>query len=205
VFKLFEAKKAYYQGLEFLVYEDVYQPAEDSYLVADNLVVRNSEEVLDIGTGCGIIAILAARKARRVIAVDIDEVAVECAKENVKRHGLEAKVEVRLGDLFNPLHPWEKFDLIVFNPPYLPVENGIKAWSGGVNGRAVIDKFLSEVKRFLKPHGRILLLQSSLSDIEKTFTILKDLNFKFKVIASRDFFFERLVLIEAEVSSESFV
>lgn len=182
------------------MYESVYQPAEDSYLVADNLVVRNYEEVLDVGTGCGILAILAARKAKRVVAIDIDKVAVECAKENVKRHGLEAKVEVRLGDLFNSLHPWEKFDLIVVNPPYLPVEDGIKAWSGGVNGRALIDRFLGEVKCFLKPHGRILLLQSSLSGIEKTFTMLKDLKFNFKVIASKNLFFERLVLIEAKAS-----
>lgn len=200
VFKLFEAKKVYYQGLDFVVFEGVYEPAEDSYLIADNLMVRDYEEVLDMGTGCGILAILAARKAGRVVAIDIDEVAVKCAKENVKRHGLEAKVEVRLGDLFNPLHPWERFDLIIFNPPYLPVKDGIKAWSGGVNGRAVIDRFLSEVKRVLKPRGRILLLQSSLSDIEKTFTMLKDLEFNFKVIASKSLFFERLVLIEAEAS-----
>jgi methylase of polypeptide subunit release factors len=60
--------------------------------------------VLDMGTGSGVGAVFAARWARRVVAVDISPTAVRCARINVLLHGLEDRVEVRAGDLFEPLH-----------------------------------------------------------------------------------------------------
>ena len=66
----------------FDIWENVYEPAEDSFLFAENLDVEKGSQVLDIGTGCGMLGILAAETATEVIAVDLNPYAVRCAKEN---------------------------------------------------------------------------------------------------------------------------
>ncbi len=68
--------------MEFQTCENVYEPAEDTFLLADNLMVKKSDKVLEIGTGTGIIAIIASKKAKNVVAVDINKYAVECAQKN---------------------------------------------------------------------------------------------------------------------------
>ncbi|MCS7313273.1 MAG: methyltransferase [Acidobacteria bacterium] len=74
--------------------------------------------VLDMGPGSGIGAVFAAQWARRVGALDISPAAVRCARIHVFLHGLEDRVEVCQGDLFEPVRG-ERFDVVLFNPPYL--------------------------------------------------------------------------------------
>ena len=74
-----------YQGMEFQTSNNVYEPAEDTFLLGDNLMVRKSDSVLEIGTGTGIIAILASKKAQSVTAIDINKYAVECASNNAAK------------------------------------------------------------------------------------------------------------------------
>jgi len=74
--------------------------------------------VLDMGTGSGVCALTAARRARRVVAVDVSPAAVRCARINVLLNRLEERIDVREGDLFAPL-AGERFDLVLFNPPFL--------------------------------------------------------------------------------------
>ncbi len=64
-------KRAYFGKFVFNICENVYEPAEDTYLFAENLDVKKGDEVLDVGTGCGILAILAAEKAAEVISIDL--------------------------------------------------------------------------------------------------------------------------------------
>ena len=78
----------------FDLYDEVYEPAEDTFLFAENLYVSEGERVLDLGTGCGMLGILAARKANEVVAVDLNPYAVRCAKENSALNG------VRVQDVF---------------------------------------------------------------------------------------------------------
>ena len=73
-------KKNFYKDLILHVDENVYHPAEDTYLLAENLNVEKNDIVLDVRTGCGIIALLSARKAKEVVAIDINPYAVKCAK-----------------------------------------------------------------------------------------------------------------------------
>ena len=73
--------------------------------------------VLDMGTGSGIAAIAAARRGARVVAVDISTEAVRCARINVLLNRVDDRVEIRCGDLFEPVQG-ERFDLVLFNPPF---------------------------------------------------------------------------------------
>lgn len=195
-------KRFEYQGFKFLVFDDVYYPSDDTFLLIDNLKVFVNDHVLDMGTGCGVLAILAGNIAKKVVGVDISEKAVLNARINVLLNRMEARVEVRLGNLWGALKPNEQFSLILFNPPYLPINaserrTGIieKAWDGGENGRAVIDAFLSNFDKFLEDTGRVQMVLSSLSGIERTISYLEKKGFQVKKEAEKKFFFEKLVLI----------
>ncbi|ADL59284.1 methyltransferase [Methanothermobacter sp. THM-2] len=189
-----------YGDLKIETCRDVYEPAEDTFLLADNLEVGEGERVLEIGTGTGLVAIKASEKAD-VTATDINPAAVECARKNAVLNG--SGLRVLQGDLFDPVRG-EKFDVILFNTPYLPVgeeditEGSIDlAWNGGPDGRRVIDRFLDDVAEHLKPGGRIQLVQSSLSDTKRTLERLRNLGFDAEVTASERYFFEEIVLIRA--------
>ena len=192
------------EGFKLKIPKEVYKPSDDTFLLLKNLRVNRGDVVLEVGCGCGIIALKAAKKARRVVATDLNPFAVKTTKENVKLNRLTGKVEVREGDLFKPIKKNEKFDLIIFNPPYLPttkkdrVKGWIeKAWDGGPTGRKIIDRFLIEVEKFLKEKGRILMVQSTLSNVEKTIQKLSKKGFSVKVLEKKAFDFETLVCFEA--------
>lgn len=199
-----KGKKTFYQNCIFYIDETVYEPAEDTLLLLEHLNVKRGEHILEIGTGCGIIAILAAKKGGRVVATDINPHALKCAENNAKLNGVHRKIEFRLGSLFEPIKQDEKFSLIAFNAPYLPSEPLEKqqlidkAWSGGQNGREVIDAFISKVSSFLAENGRVLLVQSSLSNIDKTLQRFAQMGFRAEVIAKHDVgFFESILLVRA--------
>ncbi len=187
-------------GLEIELCPGVYEPAEDTFMLAENLAVEEGYEALEIGTGTGILALLCAAKARRVVAVDVSSEAARCAKRNIELTGIR-NVKVLRGNLFSAIGEGVLFDLIIFNPPYLPEDGGDKmaspAWSGGKDGRVIIDRFLAQVKGHLREGGRILTVGSSLSDYEKTLRALEVMGFNAKVLAKKRFFFEELAVIEA--------
>ncbi len=195
-------KKLFIRGHIFLVDEKVYEPAEDTFLLIENLNVEEKEVVLDMGTGCGILAVLAAKKAEKVVATDINPNAIKCAEKNAKMNCVEDEIEFRLGDLFQPIRPHKTFSLILFNAPYLPSEpyeerSWIgRAWAGGPGGRKVIDRFIINAPEFLTADGKILLVQSSLSDIDKTLERFDETSLKARVVAEVEFPFEKIALIE---------
>lgn len=198
------SKKVFFQNYVFYVSENVYEPAEDSFLFAENLTVREDDRVADIGTGCGILGIIAATKAKEVVAVDLNPYAVRCAKENAKLNRAEDMLSFVQGDLFSPIRKEEEFDLILFNAPYLPSERGEenfwigRAWAGGISGRKLIDAFIIESPKYLKDGGQILLMQSTLSDVKETLNRFEKKGLKTDVVANQVLpFFENLVLIRA--------
>jgi len=190
--------------LKLVTPPDVYKPAEDTFLLLDNLKVRPGETVLEVGCGNGIVSLTAAQYASRVVATDINPSAVEAAKRNAKLNRLEGKVEARVGFLFKPV-VGDRFDLIIFNPPYLPQEPKEKigrlemAWSGGSTGREVSNMFIENVRTFLKEGGRVLLIQSSVSAGEKTIEHLKRKGFSVRVLGKRKLDFETLFCLEAQL------
>jgi release factor glutamine methyltransferase len=199
------SKKVFFAGYVFRINENVYEPAEDSFLFAENLAVKKGELVLDMGTGCAILSIIAADKAAKVVAVDINPYAVRCAKGNAKLNGVADKMFFVQGDLFTPIKTEEKFDLILFNAPYLPSKPSEakswlgRAWAGGVTGRQVIDRFICEAPKYLKETGRILLMQSTLSDVDETLRRFEKNGLKTGIVAKHALpFFEEIVLVKAE-------
>jgi release factor glutamine methyltransferase len=199
-----QTKRVHFSDFVFVVDENVYEPAEDSFLFAENLDVHEGAKVLDMGTGCGILGIVAAKKSSEVFAVDVNPYAVRCAKENAERNDVRGKVHYIQGDLFTPLRDAREFDVVLFNAPYVPVEEGeddswlARAWAGGVSGRQVIDRFVLEVPRHLRRTGRVLLMQSTLAGVEETVRAFAEQNMRVRVVTSRRLpFFETIVLLEA--------
>ena len=190
----------YYKEMAFKVAENVYEPAEDTFLLADNLDARKGERVLELGTGCGLLAILAAKAGAKVVATDINPAALKCARANAVKHRVGDRIDFRLGDLFEPV-VGEHFDLVIFNPPYLPVEPEEalcgpldRAWEAGPDGRRIIDRFLRELPNHLTPNGRAIFVQSSLANIPKTLRVLETSGFRVNTI-NKKFPFEELCLL----------
>jgi len=200
------AKRVYFGDYVFNVWENVYKPAEDSFLFAENFKVQEAEAVLDLGTGCGILGILAAEKASAVVAVDVNPFAVRCAGENAKLNGVQNKIYYVQGDLFTPLREGFKFDVVLFNAPYLPAEETEteswlgRAWAGGATGRQVIDRFIADVPKYLKQRGRVLLMQSTLADVDETLRRFVAYGMRARVVVECAFpFFEVIKLVEAQI------
>jgi len=196
-------KLVFYNDLTFHIFGHVYEPAEDTFLGADNLSVNKEGTVLDLGTGCGILAVVSAQKAKKVVATDLNPHAVRCAKFNAKINHVIHKIDIRLGDLFQPIRKNEKFDLIVFNAPYLPSPpsearswNG-RTWAGGPTGRRLIDRFIIKAPHYLKRNGKILLIQSSLANIDETLEKFPEVDLTAQVIAEKNVAFETIVAIQA--------
>ncbi len=198
------SKKAFFGDCVFEVCENVYEPSEDSFLFAENLHVKPESRVLDVGTGTGILGILAAKQGSEGLALDVNPYAILCAKKNAERNRVDGNLAFLQGDLFAPLGEAAKFDLILFNSPYLPSERGEeeswlgRAWAGGTTGREVIDRFISQSPSYLTRSGKILLLQSTLSNMDETFSKFANLRMKTNIVAECSLpFFEKLVLLES--------
>jgi len=197
-------KKVHFGDHVFLVDEHVYEPAEDTLLIAEKMGVEEGDTVLDMGTGCGILAVLAAEKAKSVVAVDVNPYALQCARRNAEANGVKERIEFRRGDLFQPIKQNERFSLILFNAPYLPSEPDEekswigKAWAGGQNGRKIVDRFVMDAPKFLAAGGRIQLVQSSLSNVNRTIEMFSELDLRARVIAQVKVAFESIVLVEAK-------
>jgi len=187
-----------YYGLSINLHPQVYEPAEDSFLLAENLAVKEGDIALDVGTGTGLIALLMSRKARFVLGVDINPMAIELARKNAELNSIQ-NVEFRLSDLFENVSG--KFDVITFNAPYLPGEPEEPidlALVGGETGREVLDRFIGEVSDYLRPGGIVQIVQSSITGVEETLKRLEEAGLTAKIAAKRHVFFEDIVLINAQ-------
>jgi release factor glutamine methyltransferase len=169
------------------------------------MTVKEGETVADIGTGCGILGIIASKKAERVFAIDINPFAILCAKENAKSNHTEEKMFFMQGDLFSPFRTKERFDLILFNAPYLPSERTEdrswlgRAWDGGPTGGQIINRFIQEAPKHLRRSGRILLMQSTLSSLSSTFHKFEEKGLGVSIVAELPLpFFETVVLLTIE-------
>lgn len=171
----------------------VYRPSDDTFLMLECLIVKRGEKVLEMGCGSGFISIHMAALGAEVTAADINPAAVTCTENNAARNGL--RVRTVRSDLFSDLDG--VYDLIIFNPPYLPVDDeGMleAAWAGGRGGLEVLRQFLKEAQSFLAPNGRILILISSKMDSRGIEEILQP--FHVRTLGTKSLFFEKLKVLQ---------
>jgi HemK-related putative methylase len=178
----------------------VYEPREDSFLLQEQVEKLAKGSVLDVGTGTGIQAEAAANKksVKKILAVDIDKEAINFCRATIKHR----KIKFIVGDLFANIKNKQKFDTIVFNPPYLPEEPKLKdlvgfekgelALSGGKKGHELLERFLKQAGSFLKPDGIILLVFSSLTNKSKVDSLIENNLLDFRELATEHIFFEEL-------------
>jgi ribosomal protein L3 glutamine methyltransferase len=170
-------RRAYIKGVPFYVDERVIVPrgligelvmtafAEDNALIGDPGSIAS---VLDLCTGGGSLAILAARvfPNARVEAVDVSPGALEVAERNLQEHGLRDRIALKQGDLFAPVKG-ARFDLILTNPPYVdaaaiarfPPEYAAEptlAHAGGADGLDIVRRILSEATKHLTADGALV-------------------------------------------------
>jgi release factor glutamine methyltransferase len=181
------------RGLE----TDVYQPAEDSELLASvaREQVDAGDRVLEIGTGSGYVAeAVVSATGARTIASDLNPHACRAASER----GLDA---VR-ADLVAPFRA-DSFDVVLCNPPYLPTDpaDELDDWmevalSGGESGLAVIEPLLATVSRVLRSGGCVLLLVSSLTDVDAVVALADEQGFGAVALDDTSFPYETLTVLK---------
>ncbi|MEK6867695.1 MAG: HemK2/MTQ2 family protein methyltransferase [Nanoarchaeota archaeon] len=143
----------------------IYHPSEDSFLIQKHIKEYAKGNVLEIGTGSGILSqeAPASDNDKKILAIDIQKGVIEHCKKTISNE--DKKITFKQSDLFSKITKTEKFDCIIFNPPYLPTNPRAPdiTIDAGKKGYEIIERFLNEVNMFLAPHGTVLLLFSSFS------------------------------------------
>jgi HemK-related putative methylase len=157
-------------------------------------VIPPDADVLDMGTGSGVCALVAAKYARSVVAVDISAAAVRCARANALINDLEHRIEVLQGDLFGPLDG-RTFDVILFNPPFVrgvPRNDADRAW----RSVDVPERFAAGLSAHLKPRGFALVLLSTFGDAAEFVGCFRRHGLELALVAEKHYVNERLTLLK---------
>jgi release factor glutamine methyltransferase len=179
--------------------DDVYEPAADTELLVKSVRLREGDRVLEIGTGTGLVAIHCAKHGARVTATDVCDQALALARDNFEDNSVE--VDLREGDLFDPVEG--EFDVVIFNPPYLPTApedlthsplDG--ALDGGPDGTEVTVRFLEGLPGHLTEEGRAYLVVSSLQDMDRIQAEIHDRGLAARRMGSESFDFETISVLE---------
>lgn len=171
-------------GLELIVLPGVFPPNESTICLADHLSIMPGVTVLDVGTGTGALAVLAAKRgASSIVAVDFAQVALRNAKQNVARLGLEDRVDVRSSRVFSSIAPTDRFDVIVANLPgrnkTAVDETSAAQWDTDYQTHRAL---FEEAGLHLQPGGKIYMVQANYPDILELISLAKSCCFQVAII-----------------------
>lgn len=186
-----------HEGVFYATHRDVYEPSDDSFLLA-RVVKEHAApgvRVLEVGCGTGLVGLTAAKQGAEVTLTDANPFAVELARHNAKEN--EVRVEVVETDLLEGLTG--PFDVVCFNPPYLPtaeddvVEGPLNlAFDGGLDGNQVVLRFVEQLGALPQRPAVVLVVHSSLSDPAPLMEAMESLGYGHEEAAKETFFYETL-------------
>ncbi len=172
----------------------IYEPAEDSELLLEVGLseVKESDEVIEIGAGSGFVAEKLKNKCKLILTTDISPFATR----ELKKKGLD----VIRTDIAKGIR--KKFSLILFNPPYIELEDQLKrgnwldiAINGGKHGVEVISKFLDQLDEILAENGRAIVIASSQNE-PYVFEEIEKRGYRYEIVRVKNLFFEKLYAIK---------
>jgi release factor glutamine methyltransferase len=172
---------------EFLVLSGVFPPRDDSRLLVESLEIKPGEDVLDIGTGSGVLAVFAALEgAAKVLAVDWNEDAVENTKRNVERHEVSSRVEARVSNIFSMVGEAELFDVILAN---LPARNkaapdvvAAAQWDTAFQAHKT---FFGAAHEHLQSGGRIYMVMANYPEVAEMVKLAEQAGFEITVAGEK--------------------
>ena len=202
-FRLFQSRRynrlvlEHIDGRPFVILPQVLNPGlfEASTFLAqtvNSIPLVPETRVLDLGTGAGLSAIVAAQQVRCVTASDINPEAVRCARINAWFNRVDDRIDVLEGDLFAPLID-RRFDMIAFNPPFfrgVPRDRLDQAW----RSTDVIERFAAELQAHLSPTGFALVIYSSAADEAALRRAFEANGLHYSIFAQRDVLSEVLTI-----------
>lgn len=181
-----ETQRVTYFGRDIVVPPEVQPITPVSELLGGAVLdeVRDTDRVLDMGTGSGVNAVLAASEAEAVLAVDTNPKALEAARDNARRNGVADRIEVRHSDVFS--HVDGRFDLIVFDPPFrwfrprTLFETAITDENYGA-----MTRFFRGAREHLTDDGRMLVFFGTSGDLDHLTFLADEAGFDRTVVAER--------------------
>jgi O-antigen/teichoic acid export membrane protein/methylase of polypeptide subunit release factors len=196
-------------GMRLKVHATVFDPSLHftsaylaEYLSRDN-VVRPGSQVLDLGTGSGIAALVAARSgAGGVVATDINPAAIGSVEENAQAHGSASIITARQGDMFAPVGG-EQFDLIISNPPYFrgtPNNIAEQAYMGGA-ALEWFHRFVAQAPKHLRPGGRVIMVLGDAADVDSILALFTAAGWHVRLAARSDRLVETLLIYELSLET----
>eukprot|EP00112_Aurelia_sp_Birch-Aquarium-sp1_P009809 Seg2129.1 transcript_id=Seg2129.1/GoldUCD/mRNA.D3Y31 product="HemK methyltransferase family member 2" protein_id=Seg2129.1/GoldUCD/D3Y31 len=198
--------------------EDVYEPAEDTFLLLDaleadiSLITKIGPTVcLEVGVGSGIVSTSLASllgSSSVYLATDLNQNAAICSTETGKINN--ASITVIVDDLAKSLMPrlHRLVDILIFNPPYVVTPSSEvgshsieAAWAGGIDGREVIDRFLPSAVKLLSDKGVFYMVVIDKNKPEEVSRIMKEYGFCSDIVMKRKAGIENLMILRFTKSS----
>ena len=182
-----------------LGFRDGVAPASPySLLLAENIPILVGQTAVDVGTGSGLLAIVASLQgARRVYLLDTYDRALALAQENARRNGVESGLVVLpIRDSILPLPEGERVDVVLSNPAQLPLPERDRANSpfyAGADGRAMIEALIKEAPDKLSPVGRLLMTHNSMANLSKSLRLFRSVGLQPKILAERSLAFRPFI------------